>query len=93
MADVVALAQDFWDLAMDDPSFAATLRSDRVEMIKAVVAGTNVGDVINGSKNGSQYTIRIGFTLQDRLTAIKMAVNGLDRNRRPSRNQQVWFSC
>jgi hypothetical protein len=93
MADVVALAGMWWDVAMNDPSFAAELQADRTRLLKAVKDGTNVGDIINGSKNGAQYTQAIAFRLEARITAIHMAAQGLDNGRRPSRNQQIRFSC
>jgi aspartate/tyrosine/aromatic aminotransferase len=91
MADVVALAQDLWDLAWDDAAYAATLEEDAVTLTKAVAAGTNTGDVVSASKNGATYTMRPGFTVQERLRAMRLAIKGLKHRTRPSRNRRIVF--
>jgi hypothetical protein len=91
MADVVALAQDLWDLAWDDPSFEAELRGEHRTLLKAIAAGTSTNDIISGSKNGASYTARPGFNIQDRLAGMKLAIQGLDNKVRPSRYKRYFF--
>ena len=92
MADVVALAQDMWDLARDDPSYAAQLKTDHKALVVAITSGTATGDVISASKNGSSYTMRPGFSIQDRMTAMKLAIRGITTGYRPSRSTRTRFS-
>lgn len=87
----MALAQDLWDIAWEDPSYAATLREEAVTLAKAIATGSNTGDVVSGSKNGATYTMRPGFTVQARLRAMRLAIKGLDQGIRPSRNRRVIF--
>lgn len=91
MADVLALAQDIWDLAREDPQYAAQLKTDYATLVKAIVSGAAAGDVISGSKNGASYTMRPGYSVQDRHAAIKWAVSGINTGFRPSRNRVTRF--
>lgn len=91
MADVVALAQDLWDLAQDDAGLLATLKTERSSLVLAIVAGTTTGDIVNASKNGASYTQRPGFTVQDRRAALSLAIQCIEADLRPSRNRRAIF--
>ena len=92
MADVVEAAAQIWDVYQDDNSILATLVADRKALVLAIAAGTKSGDVIQGSKNGVSYTMRTGFSLQDQLTLLRLAIQGIEANVRPSRNRRIRFS-
>lgn len=92
MADVVSAAARLWDIAQDDSSVLTTLIVDRKALALAVAGGTVTGDVVQGSKNNVNYTIRPGFTVQDRLTILDLAIKGIKANVRPNRNHRIRMS-
>jgi|14BtaG_2_1085337.scaffolds.fasta_scaffold174872_2 hypothetical protein len=92
MADVVHAAAQLWDIYQDDNTILATLISDRKALALAIAGGTVTGDVVQGSKNNVNYTIRPGFTIQDRLTMLDLAIKGINANVRPSRNHRIRMS-
>lgn len=92
MADIVSLAADLWDVAQDDPFLLGRLERERNSLIESVALGTTTGDIINASKNGVSYSMRVGYTLNDRISALRLAINGIKMNIRPSRTSQVRFS-
>jgi hypothetical protein len=91
MADLLGFAQDLWDEGQDDSSLLAKLKSERAALSEAIRKGTNVGDIIMGSKNGASYTSRIGFTINDRLTAMRYAIRGLESGIRPGNVTRQYF--
>lgn len=92
MADVVPLAQTLYDLAQDDASIIAKLKTERRSLALGSIDGTTPGDVVNASKNGASYTMRPGYTVQDRLNVLAMAINAIETKIRPSRNKRILFS-
>jgi hypothetical protein len=91
VADILALAQDLWDEAIQDKSLLADYRSEKRAILAAVRNGTGVGDVISGTKNGASYTKRVGFTVEDRLSALRYAINGIECGVRPSHISRAYF--
>jgi len=91
MADSVALAQDLWDLGQVDPTVLGELRTEHKTFIMAIAKGEIPGDIVNGSKNGSSYTMRPGYTVNDRRTALSLAIRGLEIGIRPSRTCTIRF--
>jgi hypothetical protein len=91
MADIVRLAQVFYDSACGNAAQRAALRTHRDELLSAVASGATSGTIITASKNGASYTTRIDVTSMDRLNALNMAVQGLDAGRRPSRTYHARF--
>ena len=92
MADVLALAQDLWDLAQDDTRVLATLKTERKSLLLSIASGAVTGDIVNASKNGASYTQRPGYTLQDRRAALSYAIQHIESGIRPSRNQRTRFT-
>ena len=92
MADIVALARDFYDRACGDPAFAAALRTNFNAMLDGSMTGALDGSIVQGSKNGGNYTIRIDLSTTDRRAALGMAVRGLDNGTRPSRTYHARFA-
>ena len=91
MADIVALAQVFYDSAVSDSSRQATLRKHLSDLCDAIAAGTTTGSIVTAGKNGGNYTTRIDTSTTDRLFALKEAVNGLNTGCRPSRSYYARF--
>jgi hypothetical protein len=91
MADVVSLAQDFYDEAVKDAAFAAALQAARKALLTGMLSGGTYGSIVNASKNGGSYTIRVDVSTEDRRNALKLAVKGLDCGVRPSRTYHARF--
>jgi len=92
MADVIAMAAMLWDEYQNDNTLLATLRTERTALRNAIIAGTTTGDIVQGNKNGASYTMRPGFTVQDRIHILDRAIKGIEANVRPSRTQRIIFS-
>lgn len=91
MADVLLLAQDLYDEAVSDGSLLREYTSEKKALLAGIRGGTTVGDVISGTKNGASYTKRVGFTVEDRLAALRYAINGLQTGVRPSNVSRAYF--
>jgi hypothetical protein len=91
MADLLGFAQDLWDEGQDDSSLLAKLKAERAALSEAIRKGTTVGDIVMGSKNGASYTARIGFTINDRLSAMRHAIRGLESGIRPGNVTRQYF--
>jgi len=91
MADVLTLAQDLYDEAIKDSSLVAEYGSEKRAMLAGIRAGTGVGDVISGTKNGASYTKRVGFSVEDRLAALRYAIDGLASGVRPGNVSRAYF--
>lgn len=91
MADIVSLAQDFYDEAQGDPAFAAALRAARKTLLSGMASGATFGTIVTASKNGASATIRIDISTEDRRKALKLAVDGLTSGNRPTRTVHYRF--
>lgn len=91
MASVVELAQDFYREGCKDPSFAASLASYHRTLLLSVASGDRCGDVVQGSKNGSSYTIRPAYSLDERRQAISLALACLRGGTPPTNTQKSRF--
>lgn len=85
MADVLGLAKDLWDIGQDDPSLLPKLKAERAALVLAIRDGSGVGDIVQGSKNGASYTMRVGYSIEDRRAALSAAITGLQSGIRPGR--------
>lgn len=90
MADIIGLAQEFYDSALDesgevDSAVVTTLTTHRNTLRDAIAAGTTTGTVVTASKNGVSYTSRVDIGVMDRLKALSYAIICLANNTRPSR--------
>lgn len=92
MADIVSLAQDFYDEAVEDPAFAAALKAARKSLLSGMISGGTYGSIVTAGKNGANYTIRIDVSTEDRRKALKLAVQGLNTGFRPSRTYYARFN-
>ena len=91
MADILALAQDLYDEACDDTTLVAEYRTEKRALLAGIRAGTGTGDVITGTKNGASYTKRVGFTVEDRLSALRYALQGIAQSARPGNVSRSFF--
>ena len=92
MADILSLAQDLYDDAREDSSLVSDYLSERKAMLAGIRSGTGTGDVIAGTKNGASYTKRVGFSIEDRLAALRYAIRGLEAGVRPGNVSRAFFS-
>ena len=83
MADVLGLAKDLWDIGQDDPSLLPKLKAERAALVLGIRDGSRIGDIISGSENGASYTMRVGYSLDDRRAALSAAITGLQSGIRP----------
>ena len=90
-ADILSLAQDFYDGAIDDATERAALIADSKTLRAAVRQGTQTGTIISASKNGVNYATRPEFSISERLKAMSWAIQGLNANTRPSSRSFVRF--
>ena len=91
MADVLSLAQDLYDEARDDSSLVSEYSTEKKALLAGIRGGTGTGDVIAGTKNGASYTKRVGFSLEDRLSALRYALQGLACGARPGNVSRTRF--
>ena len=91
MASVVELARDFYNQGCKDPSFAASLADYHKQILVSVMSGDRCGDVVQGSKNGSSYTIRPAYSLDERRQAISLALICLKAGTPPTNTQKSRF--
>lgn len=91
MADIVRLAQVFYDSACGDAKQRALLKQHRDELTLAIASGATSGTIVTGSKNGANYTSRIDTSTTERLFALNLAVQGFESGRRPSRTVHARF--
>lgn len=91
MADVLGLAQDLYDLACEDSSILAELQDEQRTLLRAITSGSTVGDIISGTKNGASYTMRVGYSLDDRRTALREAISAIKNGARPSNVSRGYF--
>lgn len=91
MADVLSLAQMLWDEACSDHSLLAEYQEEKRAILQGIRQGTGVSTIISGTKNGASYTARVDFSLQDRLSALKYAIAGLQTGIRPGHISRAFF--
>lgn len=91
MADVVATAQDLWEIGKSDPTWLGTLKVYHKEVMVGIASGSGVGDVVTGSKNGASYTMRPTHSLEHRRASLSLAIKGLQRGFYPTRDLRVRF--
>jgi hypothetical protein len=91
MADPLILAQGWWDRSQRDPSYLTILQRKVDEIDDGIVNGTITGDIVQAGKNGANYTQRTNYSLQERLGAMRWAIESIKTGVRPSRNRRIMF--
>jgi hypothetical protein len=92
VADILSLAQDLYDEATEDDSLLGEYKSEKRALLAGIRAGTGTGDVVSGTKNGASYTRRVGFSVEDRLSALRYAIAGIESATRPGHTSRVFFT-
>lgn len=91
MADLLSLAQSFYDGAHGDAVERAALVTDRDSLRTAIRRGTTTGAISQASKNGVAYSMIVEFKPGDRLWAMNAAIAGLAANTRPGSRTRACF--
>ena len=96
MADIIGLAQEFYDSALDDDGavdseLVDALKTHRNALRSAIAAGTTTGTVTTATKNGVSYTARVDIGVTDRLRALSIAITCLGAETRPSSKSYARF--
>lgn len=91
MADILGLARDLYDEWKDESVSLAEYKTEKTAMLTAIRNGTGVSNIISGTKNGVSYTARVGFSVEDRLSALRHAITAIEREIRPSNISQNRF--
>jgi len=92
MASIITLAQELYDKAKCDSTFAVSLREAYSNALLGVVGGDSQVDIFSGTKNGASYQGRVGISLEERRVAMKAAITGLDQGIRPSNRGLLRFN-
>jgi len=92
VADILSLAQDLYDEACEDNALLSEYRTERKSLLAGIRAGTGTGDVVSGTKNGASYTRRVGFSVEDRLSALRYAIQGIEAATRPGHTSRKFFT-
>jgi hypothetical protein len=90
-ADILSLAQDFYDGAVCDPAEKASLLADHKALRTGIRQGTKTGSILGAVKNGVSMNMRQDFTISERLKAMSMAIKCLEIGIRPSSTSRVRF--
>jgi len=91
VADLLSLAQDLWDEACQDAGLLAEYQEEKRALLKGIRSGSGNSDIVSGTKNGASYTARVGFSVEDRLAALRYAINGIQSGVRPSNVNRISF--
>lgn len=91
MANILHLAQQLYDANCEDPSILSLLKNEKKALLLGIIAGTNTSDIVAGTKNGASYTARVGYTIDDRLSALGYAITGIETGIRPSNVKRIYF--
>ena len=96
MADIIGLAQEFYDSAITDAGEVdseaeAALKSARNTLRTAIANGTTTGVLTSASKNGVAYTQKPEIGPIERLRALSLAITGRASLTRPARVAYVRF--
>lgn len=84
-ANAFQAAQDIYDYAVGDPSRIAAVKAEYASAVSAgylTKGGTD--NVTSATKNGVTMQKSVGLTEQQRISAIQIAIRGLEANTRPS---------
>lgn len=96
MADIIGLAQEFYDSCLDDDGAVDDAAFEALKLVRntvrtAIANGTTTGTLTSASKNGVAYTQRPEIGPIDQLRALSLAITGLGSLTRPARVAFVRF--
>lgn len=84
-ANALDAAKEIYDYAVGDSARIAAVKAAHVAAVSGgflTKGGTD--NVTSATKNGVTYQKTVGLTESQRISALGMAVRGLDNNTRPS---------
>ena len=78
-------AQDLYDYACGDPKRVAEVKAAYSTAVSAgLLTKGGTDNVTSASKNQVSYQKTVGLTESQRISAMQIAIRGLDNNTRPS---------
>jgi len=84
-ANVFNAAQDIYDYAFNDPKRIAEVKAAYSSAVSSgLLTKGGTDNVTSASKNGVSYQKTVGLTESQRISAMQIAIRGLDNNTRPS---------
>ena len=84
-ANAFQAAQDIYDYAFGDATRIAEVKTAFASAVSGgLLAKGGTDNVTSASKNGVSYQKTVGLTESQRISAMQIAVRGLDNNTRPS---------
>jgi len=90
-ADILSLAQSYYDAAACSPAEKAALESDAASLRSAIRRGTKSGSITSATKNGVNYQQRPDLSPMENLKAMDWALRGLAASTRPSSKSYARF--
>ncbi len=84
-ANAFQAAQDLYDYAAGNASRIATVKAAYDSAVSAgLLTKGGTDNVTSATKNGVTYQKTVGLTESQRITAMRIAITGLENNTRPS---------
>lgn len=84
-ANAFQAAQDIYDYACGDPKRIAEVKAAYASAVSSGILTKGGTDNVTGAtKNGVTMQKTVGLTESQRITAMKIAISGLENNTRPS---------
>lgn len=84
-ASAFQAAQDLYDYAVGNSGRIATIKAAFESAVSAgILTKGGTDNVTSATKNGVTYQKTVGLTESQRITALRIAVAGLENNTRPS---------
>ena len=91
-ANAFQAAQDIYDYACGDALRIAEVKSAYATAVSAgLLTKGGTDNVTSATKNGVSYQKTVGLTESQRISAMRIAIVGLDNNTRPSSRSYVRF--
>lgn len=84
-ANAFQAAQDLYDYATGDASRIAEVKAAYATAISAgILTKGGTDSITSATKNGVTFQKTVGLTEPQRISAMQIAIRGLDNNTRPS---------
>ncbi len=84
-ANAFQAAQDIYDYACGNPGRIAEVKAAYDSAVSSgLLTKGGTGNVTSATKNGVTYQKSVGLSEDQRISAMQIAIKGLDNNTRPS---------
>lgn len=91
-ANAFQAAQDIYDYATGDPKRIAEVKAAYLSAVSSgLLTKGGTDNVTSATKNGVSYQKTVGLTESQRISAMQIAIRGLDNSTRPSTRTFVRF--